>query len=360
MDHKPNALRSNNLLSTSLIKAFAILLIIINHTLIFSVPAEQLGSVNKHYFLPFWLYQAVSLFIVVTGIHYTRSIEKMVNESKKNWGGVFSWYNKKVFARKFLRLWIPYTIMQLVWLLDYIWIKNGTVGKKTFFYYISGGMGPGGYYTLCIIQILVVFPILYYLIKKCNIIGLIFIIAVNILYEMLVKYGWVTASFNRLCCIRLFTGLAFGIIIFLFFDKIKETAIPWIWFIVGVGVLIWYSWGEYHLQFVSSWVSSSFAVMPYSAAIVWFIIVKEERLRILYQKYLFANRLFGMMMKIGKSTYHIFLVQQLYFCLNIYDRKSISLLQASLIDVFVCVIFGYIFYWCYTKCEMVFKRKMNA
>ncbi len=101
MDHRPDALLSNNLLSTSLIKAFAILLIIINHTLIFSVPAEQLGSVNKHYFLPFWLYQAVSLFIVVTGIHYTRSIEKMVNESKKNWGGYFPGITKRFLPGNF-------------------------------------------------------------------------------------------------------------------------------------------------------------------------------------------------------------------------------------------------------------------
>lgn len=238
MNSKSNILIRSKLLSTNFIKVIAILLIIMNHTLNYSVSTEQLRIINNQYYLIFWLYQAVSLFIIVTGIHYTKSIEKMGHNGEN----VLSWYDKNSFLKKVARLWVPYTLVQVMWLLSYIY-KKGTVGKEVFFYYISGGVGPGGYYTICMMQILIIFPILYYIIKKYKIMGIMFIVAFNILYEIMVKFELISISFDRLCCIRLFTGLTLGIIICLYYEKIEETVIPWILFILGFGLLIWYTGG---------------------------------------------------------------------------------------------------------------------
>lgn len=360
MDMKENALHSNRLISTSIIKAVAILFIIVNHTVIYSVSGDQLKMINNRYFLIFWLYQAVSLFIVVTGIHYAKSIEKA--EAKENdclEKGVLSWYKKGSFCKKFLRLWIPYTIEQVVFYLYYVYIRKGTIGKNAFFSYISGGVGPGGYYTICMIQILVIFPIIYYLIKRYKIIGILFIVFFNLLYAFMVKIGRISTSFDRLCSIRLFTGLMLGIVIYLYYNKIKDTVIPWILFVLGAGVLIWNCGGGYQLQFTASWLSSSFAVVPYSAAIVWLVVSKEDKLQLLSKQSSLINRFIKGIEFVGKATYHIFLVQQFYFCLNLYNRTNIRLSQASVIDICACVTAGCIFYTCYNKCQMFFIAKQK-
>lgn len=242
MNKKSYILQSNRLLSTDLIKAIAIIFIIINHTINDKVIDKSV--INKQYYLLFWVYQAVSLFVVITGIHYSKSMENLINihySENDCWEtGILGWYKIKQFIKKMGRLWIPYTIEQIIWFISYRCMGK-SVGK--FFYrYISGGVGPGGYYTVCMIQIIAIFPVLYYVIKKYNIMGVLSIVAINMLYEFMVKYGWIADSFNRLCSIRLFTGLALGIVIYLYFQKIKDTAIPWIWLVLGV-VAMWNAGG---------------------------------------------------------------------------------------------------------------------
>ena len=237
----------NRLVASNIIKAVAIIFVIMNHTINDAVTSDERVLLTRELYLMFWMFQAVSLFIVVTGIHFTKSLERIVDVG--NIYGIslgetiFAWYQKRIFIKKLKRFLMPYTLEQIIYLLYFICIEHGVIGKKIFINYFKGGVGPGGYYTACMIQILILFPVLYYLIKRYQFLGVTVIISINVLYEIMVRYGWISASFHRVCSIRYLTGLMFGILICLYYNRIKGTVIPWILFIVGGGVLLGYSGG---------------------------------------------------------------------------------------------------------------------
>ena len=94
------------LLSTSYIKAAAIMLVIVNHTLNYTKTTEQRTLIGSSFFLNLWLYQAVSLFIIIVGYHYAQSMSRI-----ESFGGVLlRGMIKKHFGQNFHVFWchIPY------------------------------------------------------------------------------------------------------------------------------------------------------------------------------------------------------------------------------------------------------------
>lgn len=241
MNTSVESLQYNKLLSTDLIKVVAIVLIILNHTINYMVIDKSV--INKQYYLIFWVYQAVSLFVVITGVHFSKSMENIIYEQNENdvfWEKrVIYWYNKNNFIKKIGRILLPYTIEQIVSIAICTYKGRNFDINDIFFKYISGGVGPGGYYTVCMLQIIVIFPVLYFIIRKYKLAGGLFILIINMLYELMVKYGMIDETFNRLCSVRLFTGVMLGIVIYCFFQRIQGTAIPCIWFVWGIGILAW-------------------------------------------------------------------------------------------------------------------------
>lgn len=89
------------LLSTNYIKAVAIMFVIVNHTLNDTKTAEQRALIGSSYFLNLWIYQAVSLFIVIVGYHYTQSMSRI-----ESLGGVLlRGMIKRYFGKNFLAFW---------------------------------------------------------------------------------------------------------------------------------------------------------------------------------------------------------------------------------------------------------------
>lgn len=95
--------------------------------------------------------------------------------------------------------------------------------------------------------------------------------------------------------------------------------------------------------------SSSFAVVPYAAAGVYLVISQEEKIRLLGKRNFGAKKFFNIISFISRATYHIFLVQQLYFCFDIYSKEGMRLREAGILDIGICIIIGCLFYYLQRK-----------
>lgn len=97
-------------------------------------------------------------------------------------------------------------------------------------------------------------------------------------------------------------------------------------------------------------------IAPYSAAFVFGIITLEEKIELLNEENAFVNKLLGVVSYISKASFHIFLTQQLYFCFDNYIRSKMNILEASILDIVICIVMGCLFYCLHKKCEVVYHR----
>ncbi len=316
------------------LKGIGILVIILQHSLQMN-ERVIFGALPQSSTFYLWMYQAVSAFVIITGFHYAASAERIG-------GGVTKWYDREIFIPKILRLIIPYTVMYLTWVAYALLSGQITWNWNVLFFYLQGGVGPGGYYTAVMVQILIIFPIIYYCIDRNPVYGSILLAGVDFAYELLACLGFFRESFQRLCCVRLLGGIALGILIYKGRKKLQHSAIPWILFGVGGVFLLWIAYGGYDTQIIKSWQVSSIAAVPYMGGIISYFVICEENGKGLNLRLV---KSIGCLLKnMGKASYHIFLLQQLWFSIDWKYRSNFRIRYVTVIDIFLCVLFGYIFY----------------
>lgn len=125
--------------SLDYIKTIAMIMIIITH-----LPWNTLERNN--YLFPFWIDLAVPLLMIVTGINW-------YNSAKRN--GKF----KRNIPRYLKRILFLYFIVALIEFL--ILIVKGDNVNEILFNLLIGGYGPGSYYTFIMIQLILIFQIIY-------------------------------------------------------------------------------------------------------------------------------------------------------------------------------------------------------
>ena len=104
---------------------------------------------------PFWIDMAVPIFMFVSGYLWALSYKKhKLNDLK-------SCYNRELIIKKLFRFILPFLIAFFVEETLLI-IYNKSFGIKNFLLdFICGGVGPGSYYTPLMIQLILLFPLIY-------------------------------------------------------------------------------------------------------------------------------------------------------------------------------------------------------
>ncbi len=104
---------------------------------------------------PFWIDMAVPIFMFLSGYLWALSYKNhKLNDLK-------SCYNKKLIIKKVIRFILPFLIVFLVEEILLI-IYNKSFNIKSFILdFICGGLGPGSYYTPLMIQLIILFPLIY-------------------------------------------------------------------------------------------------------------------------------------------------------------------------------------------------------
>lgn len=339
-----------NYIYSDILKAISICFVILMHSLQYKANADY-QKIYREFGFDFWVAQAVSVFVIITGFHYAASLEGLSKEE--------TWYRKDIFLKKLLRIIPAFTFIFLLWNVYMLFAGKYKIGIDSLFLYLKGGAGPGGYYTPVVLQFLIIFPVIYYILKKSLIFGSFFVFSLNILYEYMVYNGVIRSSFHRLCGIRLIMGLMFGIIIYRYAGQLRKSVIPHLMFAGGGGIfLLYHNYGGYRTQFISSWICNSFMGMAYSAGIVFFACYHEDLLEQLFEKPV-SKKILRFIRYIGKASYHIFLVQQLWFCISFPLRDRIRIRYAYIIDLSICIILGCAFYFIYSLIEGRMGKKVK-
>ncbi len=320
-----------------ILKGICILIVIIEH-------AKWSSSVWKKALFPFWGRMAIPCFMIISGFVNSRSVGNMTLSEA---------YMAKNIIRKLKRYLIPYTIAFAIEAAAFFAVSFPIISQffnhfnsfdfdatkyVSFFNllkaYISGGFGPGNYYTPVLIQLVLLIPILVYFMKKTGFYGLLFSFFFCFAFEFFQYLIQMPNSIYRLLIFRHILTICFGIYYSLGNYK-KNRKLNLLSLLIGFSYIIlhsYYRWTPFF--FNRNWADVSFIACLFYIPIVAHLLSKKE----ITCKPLET---------IGKASYHIYLTQMVYY--NFIKKEVILKLIPSQIiwcavSVVICLLFGILFY----------------
>ncbi|MFC1945686.1 acyltransferase family protein [Chloroflexota bacterium] len=286
------------------LKGLAIISVLLLHT----IPRNWLINIYAHYHI----WQAVPVFFILLGI--TTAIYYQRHALNRQWkvGEIYSW---AYFLNRSERFLLAFVIIFAISLCYGIFQGGFYFGPL----YIMGRLpviGPGNYFASILIQFALVSPLLYFCYIRYPRITVLSMIALEIVFQVVVTYVPLFAETKYLysgCILRYFTAIALGL--YISTGLLKENSAGLLarrnWFILAIVPLsLWYLWLARTSQqpFPLFWSQSSF-----QNVIAHFYPALLVLLTMRITPSLFQCLPLRILMLVGKASYHIFLVQILYF-----------------------------------------------
>ncbi len=296
-------------------KACAIILVLFNH-----YEWQQNSIFNTH--LYYWLITAaVPVFMLCTGYVTAMSFEKKGTSFKEA-------YSKKLILPKLLRYVMPFlwfyiaeTVFAFIAIktgfLQYISTLNfpynaGYANKEmtllgTVIFFFAGGRGQHGtYYFPVIIQVTFLMPLIFRTVKKSvNGIWKCFGVTVglDIFFSVLSRLTDIniSAGYNRMIALRYIFALALGCHIYLY----REKLISFKWIAMFFSGIVY----TFVISYVPSYTPVIYTSWQYTSALSLLFIAPLFTLGV---KHL-GKINFRPLEEIGKASYHILMVQILYY-----------------------------------------------
>lgn len=280
---------------------------------------------------PFWIDMAVPIFMVISGYVNALSFEK------KNAFSFGKAYSVREILPKIMRYTIPFAA---AWLLERIVLLFGSGWhslSEIVMSFVRGGYGPGSYYYPVMMQLVFLFPIIYFVVKKHRGKGIALCGAANFIYEFLRIAYYVNDDCNRLLIFRYIFLISCGCGIALEIGKdhrIMYAAAA----LAGAGYLFLVSYTAYSPVIFTFWTTTSMICAFYIAPVCGLLLKRFGSIS--------AKGIQKIVMIPGKASYHIFLVQMVwYWALELVGSQIESRAMALLTDIAVCIAGGIIFYY---------------
>lgn len=291
---------------------------------------------------------AVPIFMLLTSNNFTMSYER------KTTGALRELYGLSSLLPRIVRFTIPFAIIYALEIyLQYI--LKGTVLSlpAVLRNFCTGGFGPGSYYYPLLMQLLFVFPLIYLLVKHFRWRGIIAVAAINYAYEFAVWYGGMSGPTYRLLLFRYLLYLAFGCYMYFHIREREQGGpaaerrypMPWyvllILFGIGLAYLLWAYCPGYHaaqLRVFRRWAKTAMPTACYIFPMVCLLLRHCGEKRLPAWPHVLLS-------EIGKASYHIFLVQMLYF--RLFDHLVFPpspAIPVALGNVVVATLLGYAYY----------------
>lgn len=344
-------------LQIDILKALAIISVIILHT----IPTDMV----RHPLSIFTVYQAVPIFFVLMA---TNALMSFKRHNYMNLSRIYPNYLKGRFQR------IIYPLI-IVWMLSLITgillNKDIYIGTMTFIGYLPLS-GPGNYFISILIQFVLIFPILYKLYRYNPKYLLITSFILNLAFEILATQTPILNNntyWYKACILRYLFLITLGM---WFVNNFELTALKSFIrtkvLLIGLTVSIAYMIGVS----VFSWNFPYFQT-PWQPQVI---------LSFFYPLILCAigitclpsipNHIWNGLSLIGKASYHIFLIQIIFFVSGL--QLQSLLLNLSLQNIFshytfialtvigniiILIILGLIFYYIEPKISLMFNQSFH-
>lgn len=320
MTDQARHLALSHIVQIDVIKGLAIIAVLLQHTITVNnvvditqvvsgttiAPQLQILPAFLLILLVFTTRQAVPVFVVLLGVNAA------ISYIRRGYTSLRDGYSKEYCLSRVQRLYIPFLIILLASLLIGLietCISNNNPMHLNLFA-LAGLVpiyAPGNYFVLLVFQFTIVFPLLFYLYKRypriviagCFLIG----------FATQSVGGLLLAGTYQIEILRYLPGIALGLWIAQDFDMFARKNRFILYFIpISISVIVLNVLSRYNTP-----------LLPFSKILgimyplVFFFPLFLVLLGIRYFPKNSQNKLIGMTTYFGKASYHIFLVQMLYF-----------------------------------------------
>jgi peptidoglycan/LPS O-acetylase OafA/YrhL len=273
---------------------------------------------------------AVPVFMIITGYNFAMSYSRNTDGRLKNMCRL------KILAPKIERFMIPFIIICFVEMI-LLGIEKKHINIPRIF--LEGAYGPGSYYVPVMIQLIFIFLLIYWLIKKNAKIGIMVVGAVNLLYEIGVVAFDMDEEAYRLCVVRYLLFVALGCYMYLY----PKLEFKW-WQLIsmlGLGILyiaiVYVKNGK--LVIFDYWEGTA---MPIALYIFPIMVVA---FKLFYNSHI--DGIDGeLLASVGKASYHIYLVQMVYYHFELGGKMMERVWYVAVpYNILICVTAGLLFYY---------------
>lgn len=339
-------IKSNRIVSIDYLKAIAVILVIVNHT----ISKDQSLKVGG----PFWIKMAVPIFMIISGFTYSMSARGNRLTS------IRQYFNKDLMSAKLSRLMIPYTIIIVVETILNLMISvkspklelNSQLIKEFLRIFLRGGLGPGSYYLPILIQLLFLFPFMLFLFKKKPYKSILLFFSIHLSFDILSNLLPISAKLYRLSIFRYLVFIIMGIALYENKNefKFKKHFIT----LLSIASII-YIWACNYYGYVpkifSKWTTTSLPTV--------FLALKLVTLGMKYLKMEDKNIITNIASIIGKASYHIFLVQMVCFRFGlnkVLNYMKTNIIVNCILSVIICCSIGIVFYYFEMELRQLYNR----
>lgn len=308
-----------------ILKGLAIIAVILLHSL---NRQELMQS-----FAVFHIWQAVPVFMVIMGFNLGLSYGSATLHFRHL-------YTANYFQKKALRILLPLLLMYAIALIvGYIWQQ--VYGKDVYtlgwenFIGVLPVSGKGNYFITLLLQSIVLLPLIGYTFHHRPYLTTVVLIALEAAF-LLISYQVDYFNENRYLYDAAFFRYLSAIALGMWLSKLASGEKPSVkWFVIVLGLasaiyLYLYQYQGMSLPYIrAEWQAQLALTFPYASLLIY--------LSILIFPQQSDSKLLVTMAYIGKASYHIFLVQVIYFGLKLNEVSII-------VNLFICLLVGYIFF----------------
>lgn len=280
---------------------------------------------------------AVPIFMLISGFNFTMSYDKKQASSLREL------YAPSIIFHRLYRFILPFIIVYIPEMILHGPIRGEYyTAPQWLLHFIEGGLGPGSYYVPVLIVMLFSFPLIYIAIRRFSYWGVCLVGIVNLAYEILVTYSHMSGYLYRLLFFRYLLYVALGCYMYFHFQDRKKYPLPTLALILMFVAGLSFSVSVYQFGFkppiFKFWTKTAMPVALYIFPIVYILIDKCGHKQLPRPFHHFFS-------EIGKASYHIFLIQMIYY--RLFDhivfppKPAIPVVCGNLV---ISLAFGYCYY----------------
>ncbi|MBQ7359423.1 MAG: acyltransferase [Lachnospiraceae bacterium] len=284
---------------------------------------------------PFWVNLAVPAFMLISG--YVSAL----SEERRGISNLQDSYEPKRLLKKWIRFLSPFSIAFVAEWIVFRVFGLYTVGVREYgifallLDFLRGGKGQGSYYFPVMMQFVVLFPIIYYIIRKYALKGLAGCFVANGFFEVLkLAYGMGDYEY-RLLVLRYIFVIAAGCYLAIgnIHKSWKTTSLAVGCLVAGALFIYLFSYTGYTPKIITFWQGTSFLTGLFLVPILGWLLCK-------------VRVGFKPLEIVGKASFNIFLVQMIYF---IFVEETCALIPNVglhlVVSIVNCVAVGVLFYY---------------
>lgn len=301
-------------------KAICVIMVIITH---------YEWSDKSTPFFTMLINMAVPVFMIVSGYNFAMSNRKKADGSLRK---MYAW---NMIKPKLIRFLIPFFTVCLIEIV-LLYMEDKNINPMRIF--LLGAYGPGSYYVPIMLQLLIIFPIIYVLVEKNAKMGIIISGVANLVFEASIQWFEIDKYYYRLSIGRYLLLIAFGCYLYLHPEQRVKRHQMILMFLLGLAYIVTVFEFDKEIPLFSYWKTTAMPVAFYIFPLIILLFRKFYHSRI--------PGIFGSLLTwIGKASYHIFLVQMVYY----HFELGGSIMQAAWyiavpFNILVAVPVGLLFY----------------